>query len=270
VPARERCDAVTEDDLGLAHRLADLADGISARYFGGGAVAVATKVDGTPVTRVDREVELALRGALAEERPHEGFLGEELGSRGPVERRWVVDGVDGTASFVAGEPEWSTLIARQVHAEVVVGLVSAPALNRRWHAVPGRGAWTRRRDAVKPRRLAVSTTRELRAATAAIWPPVTTLPAERLAAACARALPEPGAHVRKPSYGSGTCHGALLVAEGLVDVFLLTRGGPWDLAALVPVVEEAGGRFSDLGTAGLFSNGALHDQVLELVLDPGD
>jgi histidinol-phosphatase len=129
-------------------------------------------------------------------------------------------------------------------------------------------------DGISASYFAVSTTRDLRAATAAIWPPVATLPVERLAAACARVLPEPGAHVRKPSYGSGTCHGALLVAEGLVDLFLLTRGGPWDLAALVPVVEEAGGRFSDLsgghGTAGLFSNGALHDQVLELVPDPGD
>ena len=265
-----------DEDLELAHRLADVADGISGSCFDSGAMAVETKVDGTPVTRADREVELALRAALARERPHEGFLGEELGSRGPVDRRWIVDGVDGTASFVAGEPEWSTLIARQVHGEVVVGLVSAPALNRRWHAVRGRGAWTRRRDAVAPEPLTVSATADLRAATAAVWPQVAEFPADRLAAAGARVLPEPGTHGRKPSYGSGTCHGALLVAEGLVDVFLLTGGGPWDLAALVPIVEEAGGRFSDLsggrgieGAAGLFSNGALHDQVLELVLDRG-
>jgi histidinol-phosphatase len=177
---------------------------------------------------------------------------------------------------VAGEPEWSTLIARQAHAEVVVGLVSAPALNRRWYAVRGRGAWTRRGDEVVPESLSVSATGELRVATAALWPPVAAFPVERLTSACARVLPEPGTHVRKPSYGSGTCHGALLVAEGLVDLFLLTGGGPWDLAALVPIVEEAGGRFSDLsggrgieGAAGLFSNGALHDQVLALV-DRGD
>jgi histidinol-phosphatase len=278
--------AVTEEDLRLAHRLADIADGISGGYFASGVVEAETKADGSPVTRVDREVELALRGALERERPHEGFLGEEFGVRGAAERRWIVDAVDGTASFVAGEPEWSTLIALQVRGEVGVGLVSAPALGRRWYAVAGHGAWTERGLAVvaeRPQRLAVSTTSELGAASVAIWPPVAALeeevrrPVERLAAAAAQVLPEPGECVRKPSAGSGTCHGALLVAASLVDVFLLTGGGPWDLAALVPIVEEAGGRFSDLSggrslasTAGLFSNGALHDQVLEIVLEHGD
>jgi histidinol-phosphatase len=268
---------VTDEDLGLAHRLADIADGISRGYFASGVVEAETKADGSPVTRVDREIELALRGAVERERPHEGFLGEEFGARGPTERRWIVDAVDGTASFVAGEPEWSTLIALQVRGEVGMGLVSAPALGRRWYAVAGHGAWTERGHAEPPQRLAVSTTPELGAARVAIWPPVARLADERLAAAAAQVLPEPGERVRKPSAGSGTCHGALLVAVGLVDVFLLTGGGPWDLAALVPIVEEAGGRFSDLsggrsleGTAGLFSNGALHDQVLEIVLDHGD
>jgi histidinol-phosphatase len=109
---------VTEEDLGPAHRLADIADGISGGYFAGGVVEAETKADGSPVTRVDREVEPALRDALARERPHEGFLGEEFGARGPAGRRWIVDAVDGTASFVAGEPEWSTLIALQARGEV--------------------------------------------------------------------------------------------------------------------------------------------------------
>lgn len=266
---------MTEEDLGLAHRLADIADGISGGYFAGGVVKAETKADGSPVTRVDREIELALRDAVARERPHEGFLGEEFGPRGPAERRWIVDAIDGTASFVAGEPEWSTLIAFQARGEIEVGLVSAPALNRRWYAVAGHGAWTEHGSA-EQQRLTVSATPELGAASVAIWPPVAALateirhPLERLAAAAGRVLPEPGGG--KPSAGSGTCHGALLVAAGLVDVFLLAGGGPWDLAAVVPIVEEAGGRFSDLsggrsieGTAGVFSNGTLHDQVLEHV-----
>ncbi|WP_434443708.1 inositol monophosphatase family protein [Lentzea sp. E54] len=273
---------MTGEDLGLAHRLADIADGISGGYFAGGVVETETKADGSPVTRVDREVELALRDAVARERPHEGFLGEEFGPRGPAERRWIVDALDGTASFVAGEPEWSTLIARQARGEVEMGLVSAPALDRRWYAVTGHGAWTARWSA-EQQRLAVSATPELGAASVAIWPPVAALtaemrrPLERLAAAAARVLPEPGAGGGKPSAGSGTCHWALLVAVGVVDVFLLVGGGPWDLAALVPIVEEAGGRFSDLsggrsleGTAGVFSNGALHDQVLEILLEHDD
>ncbi len=273
-------------DLALAHRLADQAAEIARRYFRAPDLGAEDKGDGSPVTEADREVERALRASIRSEHPGDAFVGEEFGTDGRGSRRWIIDAIDGTASFVAGEPEWSTLIALEERGAVTLGMVSAPALGRRWWATPGAGAWTgpdRPDPSAPPRRLTLKAGGN--ADIIGIWPPPSRLSeSERAAAArlaaCAIAVlppldwstpapttPPPS----KPSTGSGTCHGALLVATGKVDAFLLLNAGPWDIAAVIPIVEEAGGTFSDLaghrrtdtGTA-LFARPGLHQQLLDI------
>ncbi|MFF2078306.1 inositol monophosphatase family protein [Kitasatospora sp. NPDC058162] len=261
------------NELQLAHQLADTADGISLRHFSAGAVPTTIKPDGSPVTVADHEVEQAIRSLLNDARPHDTFLGEESGAYGASARRWVIDPIDGTSNFAAGDPCWSTLIAADDGGEVFTGIVSAPAMQRRWWATRASGAWTGTclDGRLGPgEALAVTSTATLDQAMVAIWPPTSQLTPQhqaagaRVVAACAK-----GGSL---SDWDGVCHGALLVAAGVVDVFLHLKAGPWDIAAVVPIVEEAGGRFSDLDGdrgistgAALFTNGRVHDEVLELV-----
>ena len=151
------------DDLALAHLLADAADAVSTARFRALDLRVETKPDLTPVSDADTAVEREIRALLAAHRPDDGLLGEEYGEQsatGPDARRWVVDPIDGTKNFVRGVPVWATLVALMDGDEAVVGLVSAPALNRRWWAAKDVGAWTGRRleNAV---RCSVSGVREL-------------------------------------------------------------------------------------------------------------
>ena len=252
--------AVFESDLALAQRLADVADGIALRDFTGKPLVFTEKPDGSPVTETDPEIEAALRAIVAEERPGDGFLGEEVGATGSGPRRWVVDGIDGTIEFVAGRRGWSTEIALEVDGEIVVGVCTSPALPLRTWAHRGGGTAGRARGAPAPRR--VSATASLAGARLSTIAPVDVLDGEalalakRLLAGCAYVEP-----VR---------HCAVLVAEGVIDLGLQLGGGPWDYAALALIVEEAGGRFSDLdgrvrvdgGGPRLFSNGLLHDEAL--------
>ncbi|MFC1411180.1 inositol monophosphatase [Streptacidiphilus sp. N1-12] len=247
-----------------------MADGISMGYFSAGGVATQAKPDGSPVTEADREVEQALRVRLAVARPQDSFIGEESGNHGTAARRWVIDPIDGTANFAAGRSEWSSLIAVEADGEVVTGMITAPALERRWWASRAAGAWTStcRAGVLGARQtLEVSRTNALDEATAVMWPVAAHVPARRLAGAteligrCADGGPL--------SNWSGVCQGAMLVATGEVDVFLHLAAGPWDIAAAVPIVEEAGGRFSDLhggrsitSGAAVFTNGLLHEDVL--------
>jgi histidinol-phosphatase len=278
-------------DLALAHHLADLSAAIAGRHFARSTLAVHTKSDGSPVTEADREIEETLRARIRGRCPTDAFLGEESGACRGVRRRWIIDGVDGTASFVAGEPEWSTLIALEEDGVITLGMVSAPALDRRWWAAPGAGAWEGpcgSRAVEPPRRLSLACggdIHDLHDAVLGIWPPPDRLSVEhravvrKLAGHVGRTVPaldwyedRPAApSVRKPSAGSGTCHGGLLVATGQMDAFVLLGAGPWDIAALVPVVEEAGGVCTDLagrrridtGTA-LFARAGLHRQLLDI------
>ncbi|MET8954587.1 inositol monophosphatase family protein [Streptomyces sp. NPDC004393] len=281
-------------DTALAHHLADLADAVARRRLAAPDLTVRTKNDGSPVTDVDQEIEHVLRSEIRRHRPGDAFVGEESGASGTGRRRWIVDGIDGTASFLAGEPEWSTLIAVGEDGGIVLGMVSAPALRRRWWAAPGAGAWAGpcpSRSPMSARRLSIAEGgRPPHDVTLGIWPPPARLSASersvaaRLAAHVARtrpaldwssaapATPPP----RKPSTGSGTCHGALLVATGQVDAFLLLGAGPWDIAALIPVVEEAGGVFSDLEGrrradtgAALFALPGLHRPLLDIAGSDG-
>ena len=252
---------MSEADLALAQRLADVADGIAMRDFTGEPLVFTTKPDGSPVTTTDPEIEAALRAIVTEERPGDAFLGEEVGATGSGRRRWIVDGIDGTIEFVAGRRGWSTEIALEEDGELVVGVCTSPALPLRTWAHRGGGAAGRGRGDPAPRR--VSSTVELAGARVSLIPPMDVLDGEERALA-ARVLD--GCTDVDP-----VRHCAVLVAEGVVALGLQLGGGPWDFAALAVIVEEAGGRFSDLegrvridgGGPRLFSNGALHDAALE-------
>jgi histidinol-phosphatase len=261
------------EDLELIQQLADTADGISLRYFAAGAVPTQTKADGSPVTQADREVEQALRDQLRDSRPGDLVIGEELGSHGNAARRWILDPIDGAANFSTGRPEWSTLLAVEANGEVVTGMISAPALRRRWWATRSTGAWTSSSaDEEWGRRepLAVSSIATLDKATIAIWPLGAWVPPQRTAAG--QRLIELSADGGPLSNWAGACHGAMLVAAGIVDVFFHMTADPWDIAAAVPIVEEAGGTVSDLdgersisSGAAIYSNGHVHRQVLDML-----
>jgi histidinol-phosphatase len=250
-----------DDDLALALRMADAADRISAAAFTGDDVAHELKADGSPVSATDMAVERRISEIVAAERPADGVLGEEVGESGPAGRRWIVDGIDGTVLFVAGLSGWATEIALEVDGEPVLGVSTSPGDGRRWWAARGRGAW----HAVAggpAQRVHVSGRRELAGGRHSLIPPLDALEPRR------RALVD--------GLGAGTDyvppveHGALYVADGRVDACVQLGGGPWDFAALAVIVEEAGGRFSDLdrrhdiygGGPVVFSNGHVHDEVL--------
>ena len=237
-------------DLSLALALADEADAISLGRFRANDLLVETKPDLTPVTEADRAVEAAIRTALARERPHDAVLGEEQGVSGGGTRRWIVDPIDGTRNYSRGIPVWATLIALEEHGELRLGVVSAPALGRRWWAERGAGAFA------NGDRIGVSGVGSIRDAVLCF---ALEQPLPRIAQECW--------HVR--GYGDFWAH--MLVAEGAADGAIDAVGVKlWDLAAVQPIVEEAGGRFTDLdgvaradGGSAVSSNGLLHAALLE-------
>ncbi|HEY1317629.1 MAG TPA: inositol monophosphatase family protein [Gaiella sp.] len=239
-------------DLDLALRLADTADGIALARFRARDLVVETKPDRTPVTEADRAVEAELRTVLALERRRDAILGEEGGAHGDGPRRWIVDPIDGTRNYSRGVPVWATLIALEDHGQVVLGVVSAPALHRRWWAERGDGAHANG-DLVRVSRVARPEDAVLTFALEQSLP--------RLAG---RAW-----HAR--GYGDFWSH--MLVAEGAVDGAIDAIGvSLWDLAAVQVIVEEAGGTFTDFagehrvdGGSAISSNGLLHADLLEAV-----
>ena len=240
-------------DLHFALGLADLADSLSLPRFRALDLRVDVKPDLTPVTEADQAVERALRERVASARPGEGFLGEEFGAEGDPAVRWIVDPIDGTKNYSRGIPVFATLIALEREGNVEVGVVSAPALARRWWATRGAGAFRALGDRMRVSRVervddaVVSFTR-----TALQHGGATTLVAR---AWHARTFSDFWAH--------------MLVAEGSVDIALDPVARVWDLAAVKLVVEEAGGRLTDVsgrpradGGSGVSSNGLLHDEAL--------
>lgn len=252
-------------DLQLALELADLADGITLERYAAVDLVVETKPDATPVSDADRAVEAALRARLAEVHPDDAVLGEEEGFSGHEDtaRRWVLDPVDGTKNFIRTVPAWATLLALEVDGRVEVGVVSAPALGLRWWAARGHGAWRRDARSPEPRRLAVSGVADLADASFSYsslsgWEEQGRLDGFL---GLARSV------WRTRAFGDFWSH--CLVAEGAVDVSAEPEVSHWDLAALQVVVEEAGGRFTDLrgrpgpdGGSVVVTNGLLHDEVL--------
>lgn len=250
-------------DLRLARRIADTVAPVALHRFRALDLVVDAKPDRTPVTDADRAVEVAIREALAAERPDDGILGEEYGGARSAGRQWIVDPIDGTANFLRGVPVWATLIALAVDGRPVVGVVSAPALGRRWWAAAGEGAWAADTSDAAPRRLQVSAVSRLEDASLSY----NSLKGWQEAGRIDRLLHLAGTVWRTRAYGEFWSY--LLVADGAVDIAAEYDLQPYDMAALVPVVEEAGGRFTSVageegpwhGSA-LASNGLLHDAAL--------
>src|SRR5919197_2509069 len=248
-------------DLGFALELADLADSLSLPRFRATDLSVETKPDMTPVTEVDRSVEQALRERIARDRPEDGVVGEEFGAEGAEAARWIIDPIDGTKNYVRGIPVWGTLIALERDGVVAAGVISAPALNRRrWWAARGEGAFA------DDHPIHVSEVARLEDAQVLFgglkaWKKTGFL--DRLVDLVLRCW-------RGRGFGDFWMH--MLVAEGADDVPAEPEGSPWELVAGKIIVEEAGGRFTDLsgratpsGGSALSTNGHLHDEVLSIL-----
>jgi histidinol-phosphatase len=250
------------DDLDLALALADIADSITLEHYRAVGLKVETKPDRTLVTEADRAVERALRDRLAQARPADAIIGEEYGGAeaGLGQRSWIIDPIDGTNSYLRGMATWSTLIALAVEGEVQLGVVSMPALGRRWWARRGQGA------VADGRPIHVSTISDL-ADAQLTWSGVEDWDAVgrtdailELARRCWR------------SRGIGDAWQYMLVAEGAAELAMDPEASIWDFAAIQVIVEEAGGRFTDLsgerrpdGGSGIASNGLVHDAALAVV-----
>lgn len=253
-------------DLELALRLADAADAQSLPRFDSPDLEVSTKADSSHVTDADLATERAIREILTAERPADGIFGEEFGAEGSTHRQWIIDPIDGTANFLRGVPLWGTMIALAVDGVPQVGVVSMPALGRRWWASAGAGAWTAT-DA-EPRRIRTSSVSTLDEASVSFqsitqWAESGHL--EQLLTLADRVW-------RDRAYGD--IYAYMLLAEGRLEMVAEFGVKEYDVAAAVPIVREAGGRMtgfdgaetiSDLST--LASNGVLHDAFLELLHD---
>jgi histidinol-phosphatase len=290
-------------DLDLALDLADAADRVTSTAFRRPDLAVETKPDLTPVTDADRSAEHTIRRVLDSRRPGDAVVGEEYGTTGTGDRRWIVDPIDGTKNFVRGIPVWATLIALEEAGQLMVGVVSAPALCRRWWAGKGLGAFATDISAASvPSAASGAPAGAPEPASGApagggnAWAPgppaanrggtrisvsrVANLEDAQLSGASLEGWDERGLTTRvvdlalrcwrDRSFGDFWSH--MLVAEGACDIGLDPVASLWDLAALQVIVEEAGGRFTDLdghprpdGGSGISSNGLLHAHTLDVL-----
>ncbi len=257
-----------DDDLRLAHVLADSVEQVTARRFRATDLRVTTKPDLTLVSDADTDAEELIRAQLKRTRPRDAVEGEEFETTGHGPRRWVIDPIDGTHSYVRGVPVWASLIALVDDERPVIGLVAAPALGRRWWAAEGSGAWSGR-SLSGARQLHVSSVARIEDAS--------------LSYSSLRGWGEVGRGQemlqlsvdcwRSRAYGDFWSY--MLVAEGAVDIACEPSLNVYDMAALVPVVTQAGGRFTSLdgrdgcwGGNALATNGVLHDEVLGRIGTP--
>lgn len=253
-------DRAIDSDLVFAHSLADAADQITTERFRSSDLVVEAKPDRSPVTEADEAAETAIRDRVAESGRGEGILGEEFGEESGTDRRWIVDPIDGTTSYLRGIPIWATLLALEVDGRVDLALVSAPALGRRWWARRGAGAYT------SSGRCRVSKVSQIDDAS------VSTTSQRRMPPGWSTIVARAWAN-----RGLGDFWHHCLVAEGALEV--ATDGAymrVWDYSAVKLIVEEAGGRSTTLegdkphdGSSLLSTNGLLHDQVIELLAGPG-
>lgn len=257
--------AMSSDDLAFAIELADLADSISLARFRAADLTIQTKPDRTFVTDADQAVEDALRTKIESERPDDSFLGEESGRAERGDRRWIIDPIDGTSNFLRGVPNWATLIGLEIAGSPTVGVVSAPAFAERWWAATGQGAWGQHTGDA-PRKLQVSRVSDLEHASLSFQ----SIEQWDLAGYLQPLISLSRAVWRDRAYGDMWSY--MLLAEGFVDIVAEFDVKPYDLSALIPIVREAGGTFTDIqGTPGawngssLATNGALHDAVISTV-----
>jgi histidinol-phosphatase len=257
------------DDLAVALILADMANAVTLARFGALDLQVDTKPDLTPVSDADRAVETGLRQALGRVRPADSILGEEFGGSTTLSgRQWIIDPIDGTKNFVRGVPVWASLIALLDDGVPRVGVISAPALQRRWWAASDRGAYAAVGDA-PARRLSVSAVAQLNSASLSFsslsgWAKLGLR--DRFVA-----LTDDLWRVR--AYGDFLSY--CLVAEGAVDIAAEPEVSVWDLAPLDILVREAGGTFTSLdgtdgphGGSAVATNGLLHAEVLGRLSGP--
>jgi histidinol-phosphatase len=260
------CDSLpsaVDRDLSFALELADLADSISLPRFRDAELVVESKPDRSPVTEVDREVERAMRERIGADRAGQAILGEEFGvdaAEHAAAVRWILDPIDGTKNYVRGIPVFATLIALEREGELVVGVASAPALGRRWWAARGEGAFADGRP------IAVSKVERLEDAQLCY----DSVPGFERHGLGKRFLDLARRCARNRGFGDFWQH--MLVAEGAADIAVEPEVALWDLAASKVIVEEAGGRFTDLsgaaradGGSALSTNGQLHDEVLAIL-----
>ena len=251
------------DDLRLAHMMADNADSLTMSRFKALDLQVTAKPDLTPVSDADVAVEDAIRRTLKTARPRDAVHGEEREDTGWGPRRWVIDPIDGTKNYVRGVPVWATLIALMVEGEVVVGVVSAPALGRRWWASAGGGAFTGKTllQGTPCRVSGVSDVADASLSYSSVHGWVDSGRGQQfvdLMRACWRTR----------AYGDFWSY--MLLAEGAVDIASEPELALHDMAALDVIVREAGGRFTNLdgadgvvGPGAVATNGVLHDAVVE-------
>ncbi|MCE9552102.1 MAG: histidinol-phosphatase [Planctomycetes bacterium] len=254
--------------LDLARRIAHEAGQLTLRYFQRPDLAVDIKADLSPVTAADREAEQLLRRKIEADFPDDAILGEEFGERaGRSGYRWVLDPIDGTKSFVHGVPLYGTLVGVQYGEQDVIGVIYIPALGETAYAARGQGAWYVR-GSEAPVAARVSTVRTLADSLLLTTDAKSfSLRASGQGAAAYDALQSAARLTRT----WGDCYGYLLVATGRADVMVDPIMNVWDAAAVAPIIEEAGGRYSDWrgrptisGGDGVASNGLVHEAVLAM------
>ena len=256
-------DSVLDARIAPAAELARLAGSIALHHYRS-TLTVETKADGSPVTIADRVAESAARDWVERHFPADGFLGEEFGEERPhARRRWIIDPIDGTKSFVRGTPLWGSLVALCEGERVLAGAAYFPAIGELIAAAPGAGCWW------NGTRCRVSAVEKLESAT------VLTTDAHFRERRSYRAGWERIAEAAGVSRTWGDCFGYLLVATGRAEAMLDPVMSPWDAAALQPIIEEAGGVFTDwtgrataFGESVVATNQALAESVRALLPDP--
>ncbi len=261
-------------ELALAFSLADSADAVSLSSFSSEELRTVHKADGTPVSQVDLETEQAMLDLLRRQRPTDAAVGEEVGPQpGDAARRWIFDGIDGTHNFALGRPGWATAIALEADGEIVVGVMSAPALGRRWWAVKGGGAWTAPVVAGASFDATVAEPIHVGTATSLETAKVIVTPWEGFLVGWRDTVP---ARFPMPESPRSQCFvlDAVIVAAGQLDAAVLVFGSLWDFAGPSLIVGEAGGVFRDAWGgerfdthSGVFTNSALVDEVLSVLAE---
>lgn len=252
-----------DDDLRLALILADQVDAITMSRFKALDLKVDAKPDNSPVSDADRTAEEVIRAQLGRSRSRDAIVGEEFGTTGHSSRKWIIDPIDGTKNFIRGVPVWATLIALAEDDEIVMGVVSAPALNRRWWAAKGTGAWTGR-SLSQATRLRVSGVKDLADASLSY----SSLTGWRDLGLRENFIDLTDQAWRTRAYGDFWSY--MMVAEGVVDAAMEPELELYDMAALVAIVTEAGGTFTSVdgtttgpwGPNGIASNGILHQEII--------
>lgn len=266
--------------LESARAIALEAQGLILGRFAEAGACFDRKMDGSPVTAADRDAEDLIRGRIERAWAADGLVGEEHGRRdGTSEYRWVIDPIDGTRAFIHGVPLFGTLIGVQRRTaggwSCVAGVARFPALDECIWGAAGAGAWHTRRGEATPRACRVSRTARLADATVCFTSPQAMLEVGERSAAAPRGTREAFIEINRRALltrGWSDCYGVLLVATGRIDAMIDPPMQLWDVAALVPIVEEAGGRLTgwdgcatDGTTGALASNGRVHEELVALL-----